>query len=48
MTSRTGFHRKWRRWQPREAQRRVLDALLDGKTNPAIAAALGISAETVT
>jgi DNA-binding CsgD family transcriptional regulator len=44
---RIGFRRRWGRWQPSDAQRRVLDALVTGKTNAGIAETLGISAETV-
>ncbi|MPZ50257.1 MAG: hypothetical protein GEU75_13335 [Dehalococcoidia bacterium] len=44
---RTGFWRRWRQWRPSPAQRRVLDALIEGKSNAVIASELGISAETV-
>ena len=47
MQQREGFHWPKRTWQPSLAERRVLDALVQGVSNPAIAAQLGLSVETV-
>ena len=47
MSRKTGFRRRWGLWRPSEAQRRVLDALTESKSNAAIAAQLSISPETV-
>jgi len=47
MRRRSGFRRRWSKWQPSAAQCRVLDHLIDDKTNAEIATELGISVETV-
>jgi len=43
MSLRTGYHWTRRFWRPSRQQRRVLDALVVGRTNPEIAALLDIS-----
>jgi DNA-binding CsgD family transcriptional regulator len=43
MRLRQGYHWHPRPWRPSAQQRRVLDLLLEGRTNPEIAACLGIT-----
>ena len=43
MSLKQGYHWTRRFWRPTRQQRRVLDALIEGRTNPEIAALLDIS-----
>lgn len=47
MALREGYRWDPSRWRPSEQQERVLDALAAGKTNPEIAADLGITVDGV-
>ena len=43
MNERKGYHTRRRDWHPNQRQRRVLDALVENRTNPEIADLLGIT-----
>lgn len=47
MSTRMGYHRVVGPWQPSAAQQRVLEGIAAGESNPAIAARLGLSFETI-